>query len=396
LTSAKYYIDYAPATLNVTPAPLTATVSGTLTNGGTPAFTASYSGFVNGEGSSAVTGTLACATNATATSTPGPGYTISNCTGPATPNYAISYSYGTLAVQRSPSFTSAGSATFATGQYGSFTVTTGPTYPTPTISCFCGLPQGVTFTDNHDGTATLAGIPAPGQAGYDFGAFLYAVNAVGSADQEVLITVTAPPPTASITTPLAGATYALGQVVTSSFTCTNSIGGPGIASCRDQNGNGSGAAIDTATGSHTLTVTATSNDGQTGTASANYTAAPGSLGFTQPLPKTKLVSSTATIPVKFQLGTYQGVLLADTVAKGVATKVTISSQANGSQPLSAVSCLYSATGHLYQCSLKTPAHVQTGTTPYYISAYEQIGTRYVTVPPAAAPRTPNPEIVYFK
>jgi virginiamycin B lyase len=80
------------------------------------------------------------------------------------------------------------------------------------------------------------------------------------------------PPTASITAPVNGTTYAVGQVVDSSFTCADGAGAPGLASCHDQNGKGSGAPIDTSTaGLHTLTVTATSQDGQTATASNAYT-----------------------------------------------------------------------------------------------------------------------------
>ena len=82
------------------------------------------------------------------------------------------------------------------------------------------------------------------------------------------------PPSASIMTPVAGATYAVGQVVDSSFGCREGTSGPGIASCLDQGGRASGAAIDTSTiGTHTLTVTATSSDRATGSASVRYTVA---------------------------------------------------------------------------------------------------------------------------
>jgi Glycine rich protein len=81
-------------------------------------------------------------------------------------------------------------------------------------------------------------------------------------------------PMASITTPADGAVYALGQQVSSSFTCADVSGGPGISSCVDQNGNPSGSPVDTSTlGSHTFTVTATNADGLVAQQSVAYTVA---------------------------------------------------------------------------------------------------------------------------
>src|SRR5581483_8714007 len=55
-----------------------------------------------------------------------------------------------------PSITSAATTTFTAGTPGSFTVMTSGT-PTPTLSEVGSLPAGVSFTDNGNGTATIAG-----------------------------------------------------------------------------------------------------------------------------------------------------------------------------------------------------------------------------------------------
>lgn len=63
-----------------------------------------------------------------------------------------------------PTITSANNATFTVGQAGTFTVTATGT-PTPTLTSSGALPSGVTFTDNGNGTATIAGTPAAGTNG---------------------------------------------------------------------------------------------------------------------------------------------------------------------------------------------------------------------------------------
>jgi uncharacterized repeat protein (TIGR01451 family) len=66
----------------------------------------------------------------------------------------------TLTVNQPPHVTSLNYATFAKGVQGTFTVTT-TGYPVPslTTSPAGSLPAGVTFVDNHNGTATISGKP---------------------------------------------------------------------------------------------------------------------------------------------------------------------------------------------------------------------------------------------
>lgn len=168
-----------------------------------------------------------------------------------------------------PTITSANNTAFKAGQTGSFTIdATG--IPTPSLSESGGLPSGVSFTDNGNGTGTLAGTPAAGTGG-DYPIAITASNGVSpAATQSFTLTVQAPP-SVSIAVPAADSSYALGQVVGSSFSCSEGAGGLGIASCVGPGGRGSGAPIDTSsTGQHAFTVTATSKDGLTATATVIY------------------------------------------------------------------------------------------------------------------------------
>lgn len=149
-------------------------------------------------------------------------------------------------------------------------------------------PAHGTVTVNNDGSFSYAS--ASGYTGSD--SFTYAAtdSAGDTATQTVAIAVTPAVPTVQITSPAVGASYQQNTSATSSFTCSEGAGGPGIATCADQAGHSSGAALDTSTvGSHTLTVTATSKDGQTAVSSVTYT-------VTAPAPAPRLSTISLSTP----------------------------------------------------------------------------------------------------
>ena len=74
----------------------------------------------------------------------------------------------TLTVHTAPTISSANTTSFTVGTAGSFTVTTSG-FPNPTLTTTGTLPAWLSFTDNGDGTATLAGTPPAGSGGqYSF------------------------------------------------------------------------------------------------------------------------------------------------------------------------------------------------------------------------------------
>jgi len=98
-----------------------------------------------------------------------------------------------LTVNAPPSITSANHTTFAVGTSGTFRVTTAPGTPAATsITVKGSLPSGVTFTDNGDGTATLAGTPAA-ETGGAYSLTITASNGVlPNSTQAFGLTVTQP------------------------------------------------------------------------------------------------------------------------------------------------------------------------------------------------------------
>ena len=161
----------------------------------------------------------------------------------------------TQTVNQAPAITSATSTTFTTGTAGSFPVTTTGT-PTAALSEAGALPSGVTFVDNGDGTATLAGTPAA-STGRTYTLMITASNSVGSAPpQTFTLTVDQAPAITSA----ASQSFALG--IASTFT-VKTTGFP-TAALTETGALPTGVTfVDNGNGTATITRTATATAGTT-------------------------------------------------------------------------------------------------------------------------------------
>ena len=130
----------------------------------------------------------------------GSGMATFTLTNPSPGSHALSASYaaqgnfggsgpatGNLVVSQAPIITSAASTIFTAAIAGSFSVTT-MGYPAAALSESGALPSGVTFTDNGNGTATLAGTTTAGGI-YTF--TITAANIVGNQPHTFTLTVSA-------------------------------------------------------------------------------------------------------------------------------------------------------------------------------------------------------------
>ncbi|MCW2542249.1 MAG: hypothetical protein JWN95_3974 [Frankiales bacterium] len=126
----------------------------------------------------------------------------------------------TLTVLELPAVTSAAAATFSVGTAASFTITTDAGYPNATgITQTGALPAGISFTDNGDGTATLAGTPATGSGG-SYPLVITTTSTAGHDDQAFTLTVNESP----LITSTDNATFIAGTAAT--FTVTTAGGFP--------------------------------------------------------------------------------------------------------------------------------------------------------------------------
>jgi hypothetical protein len=213
----------------------------------------------------------------------------------------ITLSAGASAILYEPTaatITSATSATATVGTPFSFTVSTAG-YPAASLSKLGTLPGGITFTDNNDGTATLAGTPAAGSGGV-YGLSISATNGVGSpATHSFTLTVDEAP----VITSAIGATATVGEDFSFSVTTADypvaalsELGAlpPGITFTDNADGTASFAGTP-ATGSgadYSITVSATNGIGTDATQSFT-------LAVDEAATITSATSATATVGTPF-------------------------------------------------------------------------------------------------
>ncbi|HUY96392.1 MAG TPA: putative Ig domain-containing protein, partial [Verrucomicrobiae bacterium] len=269
-------VDQAPTVTSAANTTLTVGASGTftVTTGGYPSgsgITLTQSGALpsgvtftdNGNGTGTLAGTPAAGTGGTYT------FTITAANG-VSPNAVQTF---LLSIDEPPTITSGGSATFTAGAPGSVTVTTNATaYPVPALSESGALPSGVTFTDNGDGTATLAGTPAATTGG-PYPLALTAANGVSpNGTQSFTLTINESPTftcaaTTTFTVGTAG-TFTVQTAGTPTAVVTETGTLPGGVTFID-NGNGSGTLSGTPAagtgGTSTLTLSASNGTSPNGT-----------------------------------------------------------------------------------------------------------------------------------
>jgi hypothetical protein len=193
-----------------------------------------------------------------------------------TPNATQAF---TLTVQQAPAITSAAAATFSLNQAGTFSVTTTgfPTNASMTISQTGALPAGVSFTNNGNGTATLAGTPT---AQGSFPITITASNGVTpNATQSFTLTVNAPPAITSAN----NTTFKVGTAGTFSVTTTGTPGGAamtisetgplpsGVSFVNNGNGTATLAGMPASGTGGTYPITITAANGVTPNATQSFT-----------------------------------------------------------------------------------------------------------------------------
>jgi Putative Ig domain len=168
-----------------------------------------------------------------------------------------------LTVTGAPTITSAATAAATVGSALSIQVSaTGS--PAPAMTESGALPQGLTWADNGDGTATLAGTPTMNQGGV-YTLTLTATNSLGSFEQTFTLTVDqAPAITSAATASAAHGSPFTFTVTTTGYplaTITRTGTVPGLTFTSNSKGTATLSGTPTKAGTYSLTVTAKNSVG---------------------------------------------------------------------------------------------------------------------------------------
>ena len=264
----------------------------------------------------------------------------------------------TLTVDQAPSITSVATLGLTIGKAGTFKVAT-KGFPTSTIAETGSLPSGVTFVDNHNGTATLAGTPAAGTAG-TYPLTITATNGIGTpASQSFTLTISQ----TTLITSANSVTFTAGTAGTFQVTTT---GSPvptltetgtlpkGVTFKNNANGTATLAGTPAATtgGTYALTITATNGVGT-----------PATQAFTLTVDQAPTITSAATLGLTIgKAGTFK------VATKGFPTSTIAET---GALP-SGVTFVDNHNGTATLAG--TPAAGTAGTYPLTITATNGIGT----------------------
>jgi len=121
-------------------------------------------------------------------------------------------------------------------------------------------------------------------------------------------------------------------------------------------------------------------------------------GFQAPLPNAALKAGSK-ITVKFALTDASGHPLAAAAAAAVGPVETTLAGPNGdTTQLASAPCSWVSNGQFFQCSLKPPSGLKTGTTnPYGLTALQNVAGHYVPAPPYTNTAAhANPETIFFQ
>lgn len=175
----------------------------------------------------------------------------------------------TLQLDRPPSFTTSSSKKLVPGSAVRFLVKAAG-YPYPALTESGSLPPGLTFTDDHNGTATIAGTPTAPLATASWPLTISAASSAGTASQVLTLLSTQAPATFSGPT---RAIAVVGRAFSTTVTAASAYGTPvlseagtlpaGITFADDHNGTATiaGTAAASALGTYHVFVTATTAGG---------------------------------------------------------------------------------------------------------------------------------------